>query len=301
LYDYGQLEAVVAVIRTGSFERAARHLSLTSSAVSQRVKLIEERIGAVLVVRGQPCIATPAGQRLFRHAEEVALLEHALNAEIGVQDEPGGRPSIRVAVNADSLATWFVPAMAAADNCFFDLVLDDQDHSADWLRRGEVRAAVSGFSGAVQGCDSRALGSLRYIATASPGFMRRWFADGVTLAALATAPCLTFNAKDMLQGRWIASVFGEAVLPPTHWLPSSQAFVDATLAGIAWGMNPEPLVRDLIAAGRLVVLLPDCPFDVPLFWHWSRSVQPALKVITPAVMDAAARTLLPADQTRDRA
>lgn len=293
MYDYAQLEAVVAVIRTGSFERAARHLSLTSSAVSQRVKLIEERIGAILVVRGQPCIATPAGQRLFRHAEEVALLEHALNAEIGVQDEPGGRPSIRVAVNADSLATWFVPAMAAADNCFFDLVLDDQDHSADWLRRGEVRAAVSGFSGAVQGCDSRALGSLRYIATASPGFMRRWFADGVTLAALATAPCLTFNAKDMLQGRWIASVFGEAVLPPTHWLPSSQAFVDATLAGIAWGMNPEPLVRDLIAAGRLVVLLADCPFDVPLYWHWSRSVQPALKAITPAVVEAAARILLP--------
>lgn len=293
MFDYAQLEAVAAVIRTGSFERAARHLGLTSSAVSQRVKLIEERLGAVLVVRGQPCIATPAGQRLFRHAEEVALLEQAINAEMGVQVASGGRPSIRIAVNADSLATWFVPAMAAVESCLFDLVLDDQDHSADWLRRGEVRAAVSGFSGTVQGCDSRALGSLRYIATASPGFMRQWFADGVTLAALATAPCLTFNAKDMLQGRWIASVFGEAVFPPTHWLPSSQAFVDATLAGIAWGMNPEALVRDLIAEGRLVALLPDHPFDVPLYWHWSRSVQPALKAITPAVVEAAARMLLP--------
>lgn len=293
MMDYALLDALATVLRAGSFEKAARLLGLTPSAVSQRIKLLEERLGLVLVVRGQPCTATPAGQKLFRHAEEVALLENSLREEIGVGAISAERPSIRIAVNADSLATWFVSAMAAVDDCLFDLVLDDQDHSAEWLRRGEVRAAVTGDSGAVQGCDSRPLGALRYLATASPAFVRRWFPDGVTPQALAAAPCLTFNAKDMLQARWIERVFGEAVATPTHWLPSSEAFVDATLAGIGWGMNPEVLVRDLIAGGRLVPLVDDAPYDVPLYWHWSRSVQPAIRGITAAVVQAATTVLLP--------
>ncbi len=293
MMDYALLDALATVLRAGSFEKAARLLGLTPSAVSQRIKLLEERLGLVLVVRGQPCTATPAGQKLFRHAEEVALLENSLREEIGIAGIAAERPSIRIAVNADSLATWFVSAMAAVDDCLFDLVLDDQDHSAEWLRRGEVRAAVSGDSGAVQGCDSRPLGSLRYLATASPAFVRRWFPDGVTPEALAAAPCLTFNAKDMLQARWIGKVFGEAVATPTHWLPSSEAFVDATLAGIGWGMNPEVLVRDLVAEGRLVPLVADAPYDVPLYWHWSRSVQPAVRGITAAVIEASGAVLLP--------
>jgi LysR family transcriptional regulator (chromosome initiation inhibitor) len=291
MINYDHLSALAAIVRTGSFEKAAQQLGVTPSAVSQRVKLLEERVGAALVVRGQPNTATPAGARLCRHAEDVGLLERALRADLG-ELGPGAQPaSIRIAVNADSLATWFINAMAATEGVLYDLVLDDQDHSADWLRRGEVAAAVTASPGSVQGCGSRSLGALRYVPTATPDFARRWFADGVDETSLRRAPCLRFNQKDELQARWIKGLVGRSVATPNHWLPSSQAFVDGALAGLGWGMNPEQLVRHHLASGRLVLLLPDRPLDVSLHWQWSRAVEAALKDVTRAVT-ATARCLL---------
>ena len=293
MLDYAHLSALAAVIRTGSFERAAQHLNVTPSAISQRIKLLEERLGVVLVVRGQPCTATEVGQRLCQHVEQVALLESSLHGSLpGLQAE--SRPvTLRIAVNADSLATWFIRAMAKVEGYLFDLVLDDQDHSAEWLRRGEVMAAVTGHSTPIQGCDCHPLGALRYIATASPEYCARWFADGFSELAAARAPCLTFNQKDRLQAEWLRQVFGTDVHPPLHWLPSSQAFVDAALAGIGWGMNPEPLVIEHLRAGRLVALRPDQPLDVPLFWQQSRIVSPVFGHVTRAVVHEARTMLVP--------
>ncbi len=294
MLDYAHLAALAAVVRTGSFERAAQQLNVTPSAVSQRVKLLEERLGAVLVVRGQPCTATPAGQHLCRHVEQVALLESSLHRSLpGVQ--PDGRPAtLRIAVNADSLATWFVAAMAGTEGYLFDLVLDDEDHSADWLRRGEVVAAVTAHGRPIQGCDCHPLGALRYIATASPAFRDRWFPDGFTAAAAARAPCLVFNQKDRLQALWLRQALGTEVQPPLHWLPSSQAFVDAALAGLGWGMNPEKLAAGHLDAGRLVALQADRPLDVPLFWQQSRIVDALLRDVTRAVLRTARGTLVEA-------
>lgn len=294
MLDYAHLSALAAVIRTGSFERAAQHLNVTPSAVSQRIKLLEERFGVVLVVRGQPCTATEVGQRLCQHVEQVALLESSLRQSLpGLQAE--GQPvTLRIAVNADSLATWFIPAMARTEGYLFDLVLDDQDHSAEWLRRGEVVAAVTAHSTPVQGCDCHPLGALRYIATASPDYCARWFAEGFSAPAAAHAPCLIFNQKDRLQADWLRQVFRANLHPPLHWLPSSQAFVDAALAGIGWGMNPEPLVLEHLRTGRLVALAPDQPLDVPLFWQQSRIVSPVLSHVTRAVVHEARTVLVPA-------
>ncbi|PWC36965.1 LysR family transcriptional regulator ArgP [Azospirillum sp. TSO22-1] len=293
MLDYALLVALAAVIRTGSFERAAQQLNVTPSAVSQRVKLLEERLGTILVVRGSPCTGTPAGQRLCQHVEQVALLESELR--LGLPDlRPDAPPvTVRLAVNADSLATWFVAAMAETPDCLFDLVLDDQEHSADWLRRGEVLAAVTAGAKPVQGCDSTPLGALRYIATASPAFVHRHFPTGVDDTSLARAPRLTFNSKDRLQAQWTRQAFGTEIMSPTHWLPSSQTFVDAALAGLGWGMNPEMLVAGHLRDGRLVALVPGQPLDVPLFWQRSRIASRTLADITRAVVRTARAALQP--------
>jgi LysR family transcriptional regulator (chromosome initiation inhibitor) len=293
MLDYAQLSALSAVIRTGSFERAAQHLNVTPSAISQRIKLLEERLGVVLVVRGQPCTATEVGQRLCQHVEQVALLESSLHRSLP-GPQPESRPAtLRLAVNADSLATWFIAAMADTEGYLFDLVLDDEDHSAEWLRRGEVVAAVTANSTPIQGCDCHPLGALRYVATASPNYCARWFPDGFNKIAAARAPCLIFNQKDQLQAAWLRQVLGTNLHPPLHWLPSTQAFVDAALAGIGWGMNPEPLVIDHLRAGRLVALKPDRPLDVPLFWQQSRIVSTVLGDVTRAVLQGARKVLVP--------
>ena len=293
MLDYAHLSALAAVVRTGSFERAAEQLNVTPSAVSQRVKLLEERIGAVLIVRGQPCLATEAGQRLCQHVEQVALLESSLRQSLpGL--EPESHPvTLRIAVNADSLATWFIPAMAKTEGFLFDLVVDDQDHSADWLRRGEVVAAVTSHGKPIQGCNCYPLGSLSYLATASPEYVERWLPDGLNRHSAARAPCFVFNRKDQLQAIWLRRALGVDVRPPIHWLPSSQAFVDAALAGLGWGMNLEAMVQDQIRAGRLVALEPAEPLDVPLYWQQSRIVGPLLADVTRAVLTTARAMLSP--------
>ena len=295
MLDPAQLAALAAVHRRGSFDLAAAELHVTPSAISQRIKALEEASGTLLIRRGQPCTATDAGLRLIRHHDEVALLERTLAADL-----PGlsaGRATLRIAVNADSLATWVIPALAATTGFLFDLVIDDQDVSQDWLKRGEVVAAVTGHPGPLQGCDTIALGSLRYRATASPAYMQRWFPFGPTAAALAKAPALTFSDKDRLQDLWVArQTRGHArrAAFPSHRMASTHAFVDACLTGLGWGLNPEPLVTDHLARGTLAELAPDTPLDVPLHWQFTRLAAPALAPLTDAIRHSARAMLVPA-------
>ncbi len=293
MLDYTLLSALAAVVRTGSFERAAQQLNVTPSAVSQRIKLLEERIGTVLVIRGQPCLATEAGQRLCQHVEQVALLESSLRQSLPGLEPETGPVTLRLAVNADSLATWFIPAMAETEGFLFDLVVDDQDHSAEWLRQGEVVAAVTSYGKPIQGCNCYPLGNLKYLATASPGYVERWLPDGLNEQSAARAPCLVFNQKDQLQAIWLRRALGVDVRPPVHWLPSSQAFVDAALAGLGWGMNLDTTVQEHIRAGRLVALEPSEQLEVPLFWQQSRIVGPLLTDVTRAVLTTARAMLAP--------
>ncbi|HET9552850.1 MAG TPA: LysR family transcriptional regulator ArgP [Anaeromyxobacteraceae bacterium] len=290
MLDYPLLEAVAAVDREGSFEGAARALHLTPSAVSQRVKLLEERVGSALVVRGRPCAATPAGRHLCRHVEQVGLLErelHGVLPAVAAGDEQGRAAVLRLAVNADSLATWFpgaVARFAEADATLLDVSLDDETHTAEWLRTGQVLAAVAARAEPVPGCRSVPLGRMRYLATASPAFVARHFAEGVDAAALARAPTLRFSPRDALQRRWIRKVCRRDLDPPAHVFPATHAFLDAALAGLAWGMNLEPMARPHLEAGRLVELVPGTAIDVPLHWQHARLAPPALERLTRAVV-----------------
>lgn len=298
MLDYNGLEAVAAVIEEGSFERAASRLHLTPSAVSHRVKSLEQRLGTPLIIRGSPCQPTEAGRHLRRHVERVHLLEAGLQTDYPGLFQHGSRTPparARIVINADSLATWCLPALARfteQTGCLLDLVLEDQEVSMGWLTRGEVDAAITSVGIEATGCHVHPLGTLRYHATASPAFMARHFPDGIIDAErLAQAPALTFNRKDTLQQRWVETLLGKPIHHPTHWLPSSTAFVEAALLGMGWGMNPEPLIRDHLASGALVELAPGQTIDVPLHWQIHRSAAGLLKPLTRCLLEAAARSL----------
>jgi LysR family transcriptional regulator (chromosome initiation inhibitor) len=297
MLDYPSLAAVAAVVREGSFERAARALNVTPSAISQRVKLLEERVGSVLIVRGQPCTATETGRLLCRHVERVGMLEQELRGslpKLSQGDSGEERVTLRVAVNADTLGTWFLGALSRfleSEDALFDIALDDQEHTVEWLKSGEVLAAVTANATPVQGCDSVSLGRLTYVAVASPAYVQRYFPDGVTSTSLSKAPALTFNRKDRLQAQWIRRACRKEVDAPTHWLPATQAFIDASVAGIGWGMNPLSLVQEHLKAGTLVELVPGCRLPVPLYWQHTRLHVPMLDRLTRAVVAVARESL----------
>lgn len=284
-------------MREGGFERAAAALGVTPSAVSQRVRTLEDRVGALLVVRGQPPVPTALGATLVAHHDRVRLLEGELAAAV-----PGGgsgaraAATVRVAVNADSLATWFVPVaarFAEATGALIDIVLDDEAKTADRLRSGDVLAAVTADPAPAPGCRIRPLGSLRYVAVASPAFVRRHFPDGVDAASLARAPVLRFDRRDGLQDRWARAAVGTSSDAPTHWVPSTQGFVDGALLGLGWGMNPLMLVRRHLEAGRLVALRPDSPLDVALHWQSVRLGARLIDRLTREVAAEARAHLVP--------
>lgn len=293
MLDYASLAAVAAVVHEGSFERAARSLNVTPSAVSQRIKLLEERLGSVLIVRGQPCTATESGRLLCRHVERVGMLEQDLHGTLPQLTRSASHPArvtLRIAVNADTLGTWFIGAMAeftGTEGALLDVAVDDEEHTVEWLRSGEVLAAVTSNAQPVQGCNSVLLGRLRYVAVASPQFVQRYFSAGVNATSLAEAPSLTFNRKDRLQAQWVRRICRRDVDTPRHWLPSTQAFIDASVAGIGWGMNPAVLVQAHIRAGTLVELVAARPLVVPLYWQHTRLQVPMLDRLTRSVISAA--------------
>lgn len=287
MLDYPALAALSEIVRRGSFEAAAHALGVTQSAVSQRIKVLEGRVGQVLLDRGPPVMPTKAGLRLVAHLDQVRLLEAGIDAAAA----PAERPVIRIAVTADSLATWAIATLPEVPG-LVDLVVDDQDHAENWLRAGLVSAAISATRGPVAGCDSHPLGAMRYLATASPEFIARHFAHGVTPEALAHAPAITFNSKDGLQDLWAEGEAGRRIALPTHMIPSTQAFVEAVRLGMGWGMNPEILIGNDLAAGHLLPIGRAPALDVGLYWQVARIVAPQLLPLTRAIRRAARAQLI---------
>ncbi|WP_199098855.1 LysR family transcriptional regulator ArgP [Dyella sp. ASV21] len=289
-----QLAAFAAVLDEGSFELAAQRLSLTPSAISQRIKALEDRLGQVLILRRAPCRATPAGERLLRSVQQMRRLEAETLADFHVAGNDEAPDSVAVAVNADSLATWLLPALAPLHQkhgLLFDVRVDDQDHTTDLLRDGSVLGAITAEARPVQGCSVKKLGIMRYLPVAPPAFVARHFSQGVNAGTLATAPMLVFNRKDALQWRFIHSVTRARLSPPMHYLPSSTAFVEGAALGLGWAMAPESMVKEAFAEGTLKAIAPNRWLDVPLYWqHWAIRSS-TLVTVTDALVRAATHGL----------
>jgi LysR family transcriptional regulator, chromosome initiation inhibitor len=283
----GQLDALVAIAEHGSFEAAARELHITPSAVSQRVRALEAMAGQVLVSRGAPCRPTPHGERLVRLGRQTRLLYEEASAALGAVTTV----ELPVAVNADSLATWFRDVLATAagwDDTAIRLQVEDQAYSQQLLRSGDVLAAVTSDPEAVQGCSVEPLGALRYVPAAAAAFAGRWRRGREP--DWAAMPTVVFGAKDDLQ-RDMLRRGGVPQLPPVvHQVPTSADFLAAVRTGLGWGMLPELQARADLAAGQLVRLSGDV-LDVPLFWQRWRLDSPRLTTLTDAVREAAGRHL----------
>jgi LysR family transcriptional regulator (chromosome initiation inhibitor) len=293
------VRTLLAAVDEGTFEAAAAALHVTPSAVSQRVKALEQRTGRVLLLRTKPVRLTASGEVVVRFGRQLARLEQDAGAELGLGDALGPT-ALPIAVNADSLATWFLPALAeAADgrDITFELHRDDEDYTAALLRQGRVMAAVTSSPQAVQGCSVRALGRMRYLGAATARFAARWIGDRPLREVLPGAPMVVFDRKDDLQDRFLRAMAPSGARPPTrarHSMPSTEAFLDAVRAGLGWGLIPESQVLPYFADGSLVELAPARPVDVPLYWQQWKLDSPDLAAVAEAVTRAAARALVTA-------
>lgn len=299
-----QLRTFAAVVQQGTFDSAARELNITPSAVSQRIKALEQSAGRILVQRTSPVEATGAGEVLLRLARQMALLEREALQELGLDGLPGESAPVSLVVNADSLATWFLRVfdrLTPEDGMLLEIHREDEQHSTALLRSGVVMAAVTAIPEPVQGCSAAPLGSMRYRAVAARALVERWAAAGDPLPLLVNAPVVVFDRKDDLQDRYFQSFVGEELRSQRHYVPSSAEFAAAIRAGLGWGLLPEQQCLADIAGGGLVELAPAAHLDVPLYWQRWRVSSRVLDHLSAVVAEAARAGLRPAGElTRAR-
>ncbi len=288
-WDLSQLRAFAAAVDHGSLEGAAAALHVTPSAISQRLKALERSVGAVLLQRTRPVRPTGPGAEVLRLARQLDALARDAEHTLGAGDT---RPVVRLAVNADSLATWVLPALAPlADELTLELLREGEDQTADLLRDGSAMAAITSERTPVQGCTVERLGAMRYQPMAAPAFAARWFPDGFTPAALAVAPLVVFDRADRMQHR-VLRRHGITVDPPVHLVPASTQYVEAVRLGFGWGMVPD-LQRPGWTEEDGVVLAAADAEDVALFWQQWTLRTPSLDQVAAAIRAASTEILRP--------
>ncbi|MDQ7727827.1 LysR family transcriptional regulator ArgP [Halomonas sp. SpR8] len=274
MLDYKLLHALATVVECGGFERAGDVLGLSQSAVSQRIKALEVRLGQPVLVRHPHLAPTPAGQRLLTHYQQVQLLERDLRGSLPTLDDQA--PRLRIAINADSLVTWWAKAVAhicQQEGVLLDLVIEDQDVGLKRLRDGDVAACLCATPQPIAGARCVALGEMHYHPLASPDYVARHFPDGPNDEAFQRAPAIVFGPHDQLQHQFLAQC-GYHGRFPYHLCPSSEGFVRLAAAGIGYGMMPQLQVGELMASGQLTSIAPGHSLAVPLYWHfWRHSGQ----------------------------
>jgi LysR family transcriptional regulator, chromosome initiation inhibitor len=293
------LECLAAIVEEGGFERAAKRLSITQSAVSQRLRSLETQAGTVLIVRGRPLRPTSAGRLLLKHAMQVRLLHTDLEQDLrklspGTNGSAHDEDRFPIAVNADSIATWALPAFDALVQQGFSLeiIADDQDFTQDWLREGQVLGCVTTLKHALRGCKVVSLGTMDYVAVATGAAIEKFCPDGFSQHSFRKMPFIAFNRKDDLQAEFIGRTFHlKDVNLKQCFVPSSEGQVRAALAGWGASVVPELLVRPLLATGQLTNLSPDSALQVNLYWHCWNLDSAILNALSAAVISAAGRSL----------
>lgn len=285
-----QVRTLLAAVDEGTFDAAARALNVTPSAVSQRVKALEQRIGRVLLARTKPLTLTESGEVLVRYARQFARLEADAAAELGLAGASQAPTTLAIAVNADSLATWFLAALARVPESLrvgFELHREDQEHTAELLSSGGVAAAVTSSASPVAGCRVQPLGVMTYRACATPAFAEHWLRGGPLREKLPLAPVVVFDRHDHLQDDFLRELTGASSHPHVrHLIPASEAYLRAVATGVGWGMIPDEQEAQL-PPDTIVDLEPGRVVRVQLYWQQWKLDSPALAALTEAVVEAA--------------
>ncbi|PKF62274.1 ArgP/LysG family DNA-binding transcriptional regulator [Psychromonas sp. psych-6C06] len=273
MQDYKLLAALDAILKTQSFDKAAKQLHISQSAISQRIKLLESHHGQALLIRSHPIKATTLGQKLLGHYQRVLQLESELEVQLKNTKQ---RQSLPLAVNADSLATWFVSALAPllqAQQVALNLFVEDESRTWERLSNGEVLACVTSKQKPMSGGESHFLGFMEYVCVATPKFIDRYFSQGFNQVSFQQAPAIIFDQHDDIHLKFLADNFSlQAGQYPCHTVRSSQAFVDLTLADGAYSLNAKLQIEEHLKSGQLVNIMPDQIFYVPLYWQcWQLS------------------------------
>lgn len=297
-WDPVALECLAAIVETGGFEKAAQRLHVTQSAVSQRLRALEEQVGSVLVVRSRPLRPTRAGQLLLKHAQQLRLLRADLARDMQTLAPhtagAGAGACMAVAVNADSIATWALDALTplVRAGLALEVITDDQDFTQEWLRSGEVLGCVTTLGQPLQGCRVQALGAMRYQAVAAPEYAAAHLSQGLNAHNFHRVPFLCFNRKDDMQSEFVARLLGlQQVVLNSLYLPNSEAQVRAVEAGWGVGVLPELLVRDRLSRGRLVDVAPGTMLSIDLYWHCWNLDSNLLQQLTVALQQGAQSNL----------
>jgi len=299
-FDPDALECLAAIVEEGGFERAAQRLSITQSAVSQRLRALEAQVGTVLIVRSRPLKPTSAGQLLLKHTKMLRLLRADLERdlkELAPSSLGGAREEerISIAINADSIATWAMQALTdlAQQGLPMEIIADDQDFTQEWLREGQVLGCVTTLRQALRGCKVVSLGAMEYVAVAAPAFARDRLANStLTAHNFRDIPFVAFNRKDDMQSEFVGKAFGlKRVTLNQLFVPSSEGQVRAVLAGWGASVVPELLARGLLEQGLLVNIAPSYALPIQLYWHCWNLESEVLDALTAALTQAAGAAL----------
>lgn len=294
-FDYKLLAALAEIISLQSFELAANKLFISQSAISQRIKNLEEFIGQPVLIRSQPIELTAAGEQLVNHFKKVKQLENELTPILS-PDKPLKPLKVSLAVNADSIATWFIKAITPVLQSHLielNLMIEHEERTLDKLRTGEAIGAVSVIEKPLKGYRAFKLGKMEYCLVANQHFRDKYFSKGVNIQTLKMAPAISYDHKDDMHVRYIAKHFHLAASEYyCHSVRSSEAFVELAKQGVAYCLLPKLQIINELASGELINISPEHELIETLYWHSWVLVKGVNKKISQQIVKVAQQTLV---------
>lgn len=269
MLDYRGIEALYMVQALQSFEAAAKKLHVTQSAISQRIKGLETYYGEPVLIRILPYKPTRLGEYLISHFQRLCLLEESLEQQLGYTSI---RPRVSIALNRDSLETWFLDLIedtSIFNDITVEIIADDQELTIDYLKKGLVSACLSTSEKEIIGGNVAFLGNMEYLLVASPAFIKSHFSGKDQKKCLLNAQAIKFDKNDKLHERYLEKFFGlNGENMHFHIVPSVRGFKKYALLGYGYGLIPKLDILEELKNKKLIQLHVDKVWNIPLYWHY---------------------------------